>query len=234
MSSPVAALLTYTCGPSDISAALSRVLNAAGWTVTLVTPERLRAAEREGWDIVVIPAGRVTEDILVLAGWATRHPATRVALVSHDRDPLHIADILRSGVDDYLVAPFQPEECLARLTALAVHARAIRNHQVGTRRGAGPGSPGLSIDPATRSIRDGAVRVALSTREWDVLAALLAAGERMATASELAAAIWGTPSDGARVVSTISRLRRKLSAADVQTLDVVTVRGLGYAAKMAG
>jgi DNA-binding response OmpR family regulator len=233
---PFAGLLRQSGCTAELTRALAGLLRSAGWKVELVQPERLSSFPWDPWDVIVIPAARVTEETLIVAAQAARATTTRTALVSPDRDPLHIADILRSGVDDYIVTPFLPEECLARLESLAVHARAIRERQP-----TATGEPirhslrnhphhtsRLRFDPATRTIRDGAARVVLSTREWDVLAALLAAGEQLTTAAQLATAVWGAPDGEAQVISTISRLRRKLAEAPVRTLDVITIRGGGY------
>lgn len=230
---PVAAVVESVDGASDIPCQLGALLHASGWLVEAVPQHRVSATERERWDVIVIPAKRITEDTLLLVARASRFPATRVALVSPDRDPHRIADTLRSGVDDYVVVPYQPQECLVRLAALANHARAIR-----ARQRAGAAQPPtlipahVHLDHTTRSLRDGSSRVALSTREWAVLTVLLEAEEHMLSAHELAETVWGNASEAPRVISTISRLRRKLGASGVRALDIVTVRGLGYAARL--
>ena len=229
----VAALVEPAGCAGDLSDDLRSLLRAEGWRIEAVPHQRVSSSERENWDVIVISTKRITEDTLLLVARASRFPATRVALVSPDRDPHHIADTLRSGVDDYVVAPFQPQECLVRLTALAHHGRSIRaRHVAGPQQAITLNPSNLNLDPTTRSVRDGSARVALSIREWDVLAALLHARERLLSAEDLAESVWGSAGDAARAVSTISRLRRKLRAAGVRTLDVVTVRGLGYTARL--
>ncbi|GII56598.1 DNA-binding response regulator [Planotetraspora thailandica] len=124
----------------------------------------------------------------------------------------------RSGADDYLPKPFHFDELVVRLLAL------IRRS--GPRR---PVPPGLHLDPASHTLRDGDRAAALTPTEFRVLALLLARRGEVVRRQALINAAWPP---GAMVYDNtldayILRLRRKL--AEIGRAGVVTtIRGVGY------
>jgi two-component system, OmpR family, response regulator len=124
---------------------------------------------------------------------------------------------LRLGADDYLVKPFDLDELLARIHAVA-------------RRSGGPpanaGDGGWCIDEATHQAWRGDRRVDLTRMEWAVLSCLAGHRGRIYGRGEIesrlqAEGLADSSSNSLEVV--ISRLRRKLGAASISTH-----RGLGY------
>jgi DNA-binding response OmpR family regulator len=128
---------------------------------------------------------------------------------------------LRAGADDYLVKPIDLEELGIRiLTAL----RRPSLSQNGRLRYAD-----LVLDLELRTAWRAGREIVLSTREFDLAAALLRRPRRIFTRDELLDMVWGQDCDTAHgtVESYISYLRAKIDAPPGRRL-IHTVRGVGY------
>lgn len=121
------------------------------------------------------------------------------------------------GADDYLVKPFDVNELLARLRAI------VRRH-------GGQAAPvltngKLSLDPATREARFGAVTELLSAREFALLHALLLRPGTILPRAELEERIygWNEEVESNAIDFLIHCLRKKLGASAIKN-----VRGAGW------
>lgn len=87
----------------------------------------------------------------------------------------------------------------------------------------------LRVDLVSRQVTWGEIDIALSAREFDLLATLATQAGRVWTFEELMARIWKTRyrGDADPVVSAVKRLRRRLASV-VDELRVVSVRGVGF------
>ena len=129
-------------------------------------------------------------------------------------------DGFEAGADDYLPKPFAFDELVARLAVLV-------------RRGSPPeasppGYGALELDPIRHAARVGERPVALSRREYALLAALVAHGGAVVRRADIAAAVWeaGAVSDNALDVY-VGYVRRRL--ADHPAAPAIkTVRGVGF------
>jgi DNA-binding response OmpR family regulator len=127
---------------------------------------------------------------------------------------------LDTGADDYLVKPFEVEELVARLRALA-------------RRRDGIGLPAplsvgrIQLDWRTRAATVDGRRVDLTAREFDLLAFFLRQPDQVLSKNDLLQGVWRLSFEpGTNVVEVhISRLRSKLGNADSV---IETIRGGGY------
>lgn len=143
-------------------------------------------------------------------------PPTVVVVTARDQ----VSDRIRgldAGADDYLVKPYDPEELLARLRAIE-------------RRRSAQASPVLlrgavSIDMAREVVKVDHLPVVLTPKEWALLRVLASRPEQTFTRERLLEALyqWDSTSDSNTLEVFISRLRRKLGSALIQT-----VRGTGY------
>lgn len=124
---------------------------------------------------------------------------------------------LDAGADDYLVKPFDLDELTARIRALL-------------RRRSGRAEPvfehgALRLDPRTHEVSLHGRPVALSAREFSLLAALLEQPGVPLSRAKLEERLygWGEEVESNTVEVYIHGLRRKLGAQWIQTL-----RGVGY------
>ncbi|MEU9824081.1 response regulator transcription factor [Micromonospora chersina] len=150
----------------------------------------------------VVDSGAETRVLMLTAAAAVRERVAGLAL----------------GADDYLVKPFALVELSARVHALARRARPAVPPRLSR--------AGIVVDPARREVyRDGRY-VALSRKEFAVLAELVRAGGAVVSAEELLDRVWDEHIDPfTNVVRvTVMKLRRKLG--DPQVVE--TVPGVGY------
>jgi len=143
---------------------------------------------------------------------------SRVLMLTAAASTAQLVDGLSLGADDYLGKPFEFDELVARIGALA-------------RRSQPPVPPVLShgdlvVDTATRRALRGGQPLDLAPKEFGVLELLVASGGRCVSAEELLARVWDETANPFThaVKITISRLRAKLGEPQL----IETVERAGY------
>ncbi len=131
---------------------------------------------------------------------------------------------LRLGADDYLVKPFEFEELLARIDALARRGRVQAAPAVQTLK-----VDDLELDLEEMRATRGGCPIALTARELALLELLMSVPGRLFSRERILSNVWGTSEDPlTNVVDVyIRRLRGKIDEGHAVPL-IHTVRGLGY------
>ena len=134
---------------------------------------------------------------------------------------------LEIGADDYLPKPFNPRELVARLRAI------LRRSTADESEGHTPEKivvDDLELSASSRSVKVGGVPVAVTSVEFDLLAALLREAGNVVKKDELSETVLErelSPYDRSLDMH-ISNLRKKLGARADGTERIKTVRSVGY------
>ena len=207
-----------------LSAALSAGLGAEGFVVVAVGSghDGLREATTNSFDVVIL-------DIMlpgysgyeVLRRMRAARVWTPVLMLTAKDGEYEETDAFDLGADDYLTKPFSFRVLVARLHALV-------------RRGA-PERPvvltagTLSLDPVRRTVQRAQTPIALTPREYGLLAFLMRKKDAVITKAEILRNVWDEHYQGPdNVVEVyVGYLRRKIDV-PFGTNTIETVRGVGY------
>jgi two-component system alkaline phosphatase synthesis response regulator PhoP len=131
---------------------------------------------------------------------------------------------LEMGADDYIGKPFRVREFLARVKA------ALRRNSVKEENGEISRLWDLEINRANRTLMKNDQEVALSLKEFELIALLSSKPGRVFSRDILLQKIWGYDFVGeTRTVDVhIRQLRKKIEDDDKNPEYILTVRGLGY------
>lgn len=176
------------------------------------------ASANGGYDRVLLDLGLPVKDGIVMLRQLRERGDWVPVLVITARDSLPDRVLgLDGGADDCLLKPFELDELLARLRALA-------------RRAAGAATPvfeldGLTLDPVLHRVAVHGQAVEVTAREFALLEALARRPGALISRQrpEECVYAWGEEDASNAVEVHLSNLRRKLGAA-----RSVNVRGVGY------
>jgi two-component system response regulator ResD len=133
----------------------------------------------------------------------------------------------QTGADDYVTKPFSPRELALRVQAVL---RRASQAEAGVTAPPQPFVAGrFEVDTAARRIRRDGSELALTVREFDLLAYFISHPGRAFTRAELLAEVWGWSfGDLSTITVCVRRLREKVEDNPTAPAHLQTVWGVGY------
>jgi DNA-binding response OmpR family regulator len=200
-------------------------LDRAGYAVDRAAdgPQALAAATAGRPDLVVLDLMLPGMDGLeVCAQLRATRPVPVIMLTARGDEDDRILG-LELGADDYVTKPFSPRELVLRVESVLRRSRAAAPRG-GELRGAG-----LVLDPAARRAAKRGAELALTLREFDLLAHFLRHPGRVFGREELMREVWGWEfGDLSTVTVHVRRLRGKVEDDPARPRLITTVWGVGY------
>jgi DNA-binding response OmpR family regulator len=208
---------------TDIVSPLVRTLEREDYAVDQAVSGRaaLAAVTRAGPDVVILDLGLPDLDGLeVCRALRASGYEGAVLILSGRSAELDRVVGLDAGADDYLAKPFGVAELLARL-------RAVLRRTSGRAPAAGGGR--LEVDRDAHRVQVDGTEVALTGKEFEVLALLADHRGKVVSRAQLMSEVWSEGWYGSTKTLdvTMGRLRQKLELAG-PTDRIVTVRGVGF------
>jgi DNA-binding response OmpR family regulator len=206
----------------SISDPLARALRREGYDVDVSAdgPGTLGRALSGGIDLIVLDLGLPELDGLeVCRRLRSEGRATPVLVLTARADEVDTVIGLDAGADDYVTKPFRLAELLARVRALL--RRGSAETQV---------VQGVRIDPEARRAWSGDSELELTTKEFDLLWALIRDAGKVVTREQLMRDVWGAKwwASTKTLDMHVSWLRRKLGDDAHSSKYITTVRGVGF------
>jgi two-component system KDP operon response regulator KdpE len=200
-------------------------LGAHGFDVieAATAAEGLGRCARESPDLVVLDLGLPDYDGLKLVAeirQVSEAPIVVLSVRANERDKVQALD---AGANDYVTKPFGINELVARIRA-ALRVKPTSTSQPVYRRGA------LMLDLARRKVTLNDAPLALSKREFELLALLVRHAGMVLTHRQLLREIWGPEheSDVQYLRVYVGQLRQKLGDDPSSPRFIANEQGVGY------
>lgn len=180
-------------------------------------------------DMVILDLGLPDRDGQEVLAELREWSAVPVLVLSVRADEREKVRALDAGANDYVTKPFGIQEFLARVRALLRQAPGNAAAQV-----AALEIGELRVDFAYRRVTLAGTEIALTRKEYAVLAALAQHPGRVVTQRQLLIDIWGPThaQDTHYLRIVIGHLRQKLADDPVAPRFIVTEPGVGYRLRM--
>ena len=182
-------------------------------------------------DLVVLDLRLAGEDGMALARKLREESAIPVIILTGVRDEADRIMGLELGADDYLTKPFSSRELLARIRTVLRRTKGAALTEARQRDVRAYRFAEFELNLRTRRLakRTGQ-RLELTNGEFNLLAALLAAPQRVLTRDQLleASRVYDNEVYDRSIDVQILRLRRKIEIDPSQPQFILTERGVGY------
>jgi DNA-binding response OmpR family regulator len=209
-----------------VAEVVSRYLERDGYSVDLVTDgiSAVRYVNESDLDLIVLDIMLPGMNGLdVCARLRAESPIPIVLLTAKGDETDRIAG-LELGADDYITKPFSPRELVARVNAVLRRALKSDGHGRGTIT-----TEDIEIDLDAHEVRKRGEVLALTVREFDLLAHLATNPRTVYTREQLLEEVWGyTFGDQSTVTVHVRRLREKVEDDPARPKHISTVWGVGY------
>lgn len=183
----------------------------------------LVAASEAGFDLVVLDLMLPGIDGLEVCRQLTRSSDVLVIMLSALGSETDRVVGLERGADDYVTKPFSPRELVLRVGGLLRRAEERATPAARLLDG------DLVVDTGRHEATLGGQVLALTGREFDLLAFLVARPGAAFSRDELLQQVWGWSfGDQSTVTVHVRRLREKVENDPAQPVRLVTVWGVGY------
>jgi two-component system OmpR family response regulator len=193
--------------------------------------EMSQIVSEQSIDLVILDLRLRDEDGMAIARSLRERISMPVIILTGVRDEADRVMGLELGADDYVMKPFSPRELLARIRTVLRRTKSAAP-EGGQRREARAYRFGeFELNLRTRRLkRQDGRPVNLTKGELNLLAALLAAPERILTRDQLleASRVYDNEVYDRAIDIQVLRLRRKIESDPSQPRYIVTERGVGY------
>ena len=184
----------------------------------------------EAIDLVVLDLRLAGEDGMAIVRTLRDQSAIPIVMLTGVRDEADRVMGLELGADDYLTKPFSPRELLARIRTVLRRTKSAApaqpQHELRAYRFAE-----FELNLRTRRLkRSDGEYIELTNGEFNLLAALLAAPQRILTRDQIleASRMYDNEVYDRSIDVQVLRLRRKIEPDPSQPTFIVTERGVGY------
>src|SRR5216684_3337118 len=182
-------------------------------------------------DLVVLDLRLGGEDGMTLARKLREESAIPVIMLTGVRDEADRIMGLELGADDYLTKPFSPRELLARIRTVLRRTKSTAVAQAQRREIRAYRFAEFELNLRTRRLKKRDTQsIDLTNGEFNLLAALLAAPERILTRDQLleSSRVYDNEVYDRSIDVQVLRLRRKIEIDPSQPQFILTERGVGY------
>jgi DNA-binding response OmpR family regulator len=205
--------------------------NALRVSVALNGKQMSQILADEAIDLVILDLRLAGEDGMMIARTLRDQSAIPIVMLTGVRDEADRVMGLELGADDYLTKPFSPRELLARIRTVLRRTKSTALAQAQRREVRAFRFAAFELNLRTRRLKQGdGHNIDLTNGEFNLLAALLAAPERILTRDQLleASRVHDNEVYDRSIDVQVLRLRRKIEADPTQPQFIVTERGVGY------
>jgi two-component system OmpR family response regulator len=186
---------------------------------------------RDTIDLVVLDLRLPGEDGMEIAGkLRAESPGLPIIMLTGRKDEADRVMGLERGADDYLTKPFSPRELLARIRALLRRSRAQQTVADGLQKIRAYRFAGFELNVRLRRLTSpGRELVGLTNTEFNLLAAFLAAPQRVLSRDQLLglSRLYNDEVYDRSIDTQVGRLRKKIES-DGKMQLIRTERGAGY------